>query len=213
MEVIQMAKSSDERTFKAQTIEQTNLLTDPFGLTVLSTLEADKYISAEEIAEESGEELNLIKEYLQLFINEEMIKSKEEDGKLKYAKMSEYYSFSPELLSMIPEQIQDHIIFGLLHALQGDYYDLLKLAKEHDNLDQALEKAGYPEPKKSLDLVMGRIYIKEEDMDEMESNIKKVFKKYSEIPEDEDEEDYLAFDLNFFMKPYIASFMKKIQDE
>ena len=141
-----------------------------------------------------------------------MIQSKKQDDIKKYSKKAEYYSFSPELLSMIPDQIQDHIIFGLLHALQGDYYDLLKLAKEHDNLDQALEKAGYPEPKKSLDLVMGRIYIKEDDIEELEAHIQELFDKYSNIPEGEEEEDYLAFDLNFFMKPYIASFMKKMKE-
>ncbi|HMA58762.1 MAG TPA: hypothetical protein VKN64_00625 [Halanaerobiales bacterium] len=207
-----MSNTNKGKTFKANTIEQTNLLTDPFGLTVLSTLEADKYITAEEIAEQSGEELELIEEYLNLFIKEDMIQSKKENDKKKYSKKAEYYSFSPELLSMIPDQIQDHIIFGLLHALQGDYYDLLKLAKEHDNLDQALEKAGYPEPKKSLDLVMGRIYIKEDDIEELEAHIQELFDKYSNIPEGEEEEDYLAFDLNFFMKPYIASFMKKMKE-
>jgi len=207
-----MSNTNKGKTFKANTIEQTNLLTDPFGLTVLSTLEADKYITAEEIAEQSGEELELIEEYLNLFIKEDMIQSKKENDIKKYSKKAEYYSFSPELLSMIPDQIQDHIIFGLLHALQGDYYDLLKLAKEHDNLDQALEKAGYPEPKKSLDLVMGRIYIKEDDIEELEAHIQELFDKYSNIPEGEEEEDYLAFDLNFFMKPYIASFMKKMRD-
>jgi len=207
-----MSNTNKGKTFKANTIEQTNLLTDPFGLTVLSTLEADKYITAEEIAEQSGEELELIEEYLNLFIKEDMIQSKKENDIKKYSKKAEYYSFSPELLSMIPDQIQDHIIFGLLHALQGDYYDLLKLAKEHDNLDQALEKAGYPEPKKSLDLVMGRIYIKEDDIEELEAHIQELFDKYSNIPEGEEEEDYLAFDLNFFMKPYIASFMKKMKE-
>ena len=55
-----MSNTNKGKTFKANTIEQTNLLTDPFGLTVLSTLEADKYITAEEIAEQSGEELELI---------------------------------------------------------------------------------------------------------------------------------------------------------
>ncbi len=207
-----MSNTNKGKTFKANTIEQTNLLTDPFGLTVLSTLEADKYITAEEIAEQSGEELELIEEYLNLFIKEDMIQTKRENDIKKYSKKAEYYSFSPELLSMIPDQIQDHIIFGLLHSLQGDYYDLLKLAKEHDNLDQALEKAGYPEPKKSLDLVMGRIYIKEDDIEELEAHIQELFDNYSKIPEGEDEKDYLAFDLNFFMKPYIASFMKKMKE-
>lgn len=207
-----MSSSNKGKTFKANTIEQTNLLTDPFGLTVLSTLEADKYITAKEISEQSGEELELIEEYLKLFLKEDMIQSKRKDDIVTYSKKAEYYSFSPELLSMIPDQIQDHIIFGLLHAIQGDYYDLLKLAKEHDNLDQALKKAGYPEPKISLDLVMGRIYIKEEDINDMEDHIQELFEKYSEIPEGEDPNDYLAFDLNFFMKPYIASFMKKIKD-
>lgn len=207
-----MANTNKGKTFKASTIEQTNLLTDPFGLTVLSTLEADKYITAEEIAEQAGEELELIEEYLNLFIKEDMIQVQKENDIKKYSKKAEYYSFSPELLSMIPDQIQDHIIFGLLHAIQGDYYDLLKLAKEYDNLEQALQKAGYPEPKKSLDLVMSRIYIKEEDLEELDEYIKEIFNKYSEIPAGEDEEDYLAFDLNFFMKPYIASFMKKMRD-
>ena len=207
-----MPSSNKGKIFKANTIEQTNLLTDPFGLTVLSTLEADKYITAKEIAEQSGEELELIEEYLKLFLKEDMIQIKKDDDTEKFSKKAEYYSFSPELLSMIPDQIQDHIIFGLLHAIQGDYYDLLKLAKEHDNLDQALKKAGYPEPKKSLDLIMGRIYIKEEDIVHMEDHIQELFDKYSEIPEGEDPKDYLAFDLNFFMKPYLASFMEKIKD-
>lgn len=201
-----------EEHFRAETIEQTNLLTDPFGLTVLSTLEADKYMTAVDISEKSGEELDLIEEYLKLFLEEDMIKSKEVNNNKKYAKKSEYYSFSPELLSMIPEKIQDHLIFGLLHAIQGDYYDLLKLSKEYNDLESALEKAGYPEPKKSLDLIMGRIFIKEEDVEEMEEEINNIFKKYKEIPEDEDEEDYLSFDLNFLMKPTMSDFLKNIQN-
>lgn len=204
---------ANEKTFQAKTIEQTNLLTDPFGLTVLSTLGVEEFLSVEEIADENKEEKGLIKEYLEMFLNEEMIREKEENGVKKYAKKSEYYSFSPELLSNIPEQIQDHIIFGLLHALQGDYYDLLKLAKEHKDLEKALKKAGYPEPKKSLDLIMGRISIKKEDLEELEEAINSIFRKYKKVPNDEKEEDYLTFDLNFFMKPTLSSFMKKIKDE
>lgn len=200
-------------TFQAETIEQTNLLTDPFGLTVLSTLEADEFISAEEISEQADEEIELIEEYLKLFLEQNMIKKEVKDNITRYAKKAEYYSFSTELLSMIPDQIQDHIIFGLLHAIQGDYYDLLKLAKEYDDLEAALKKAGYPEPKKSLDLTMGRISIKKEDMEELQSSIKDIFNKYDKIPEDENEDDYLTFDLNFFLKPTISAFMDNIKKD
>ncbi|MFO7814599.1 MAG: hypothetical protein R6V14_02475 [Halanaerobiales bacterium] len=202
----------EEKNFRAETIEQTNLLTDPFGLTVLSILEVDEYMTAKDISEKSGEELNLIEEYLKLFLEENMIESKELNNNKKYAKKAEYYSFSPELLSMIPEKIHDHLIFGLIHAIQGDYYDLLKLSKEYNDLESALDKAGYPKPKKSLDLMMGRIYIKEENMKEMSEEINNIFKRYKEVPEDEDEEDYLSFDLNFLMKPTMAHFLKNIQN-
>jgi len=201
-----------EEHFKAETIEQTNLLTDPFGLTVLSLLEVDEYMSAEDISEKSGEELDLIEEYLELFLEEDMIERKIVDDKEKYTKKAEYYSFSPEVLSMIPDKIHDHFIFGLLHAIQGDYYDLLKLSKEYNDLESALEKAGYPEPKKSLDLIMGRIFIKEENINDMAEEINNIFKKYKEIPDGEDEEDYLSFDLNFLMKPTMSNFLKNIQD-
>lgn len=201
-----------EEYFKAETIEQTNLLTDPFGLTVLSILEEDKYMAAKDISEKSGEELELIEEYLELFLEEDMIERKTVDDKEIYAKKAEYYSFSPEVLSMIPDKIHDHFIFGLLHAIQGDYYDLLKLSKEYNDLESALEKAGYPEPKKSLDLIMGRIFIKEENINDMAEEINNIFKKYKEIPDGEDEEDYLSFDLNFLMKPTMSNFLKNIQD-
>ena len=201
-----------EEHFKAETIEQTNLLTDPFGLTVLSLLEVDEYMSAEDISEKSGEELELIEEYLELFLEEDMIERKIVNDKENYAKKAEYYSFSPEVLSMIPDKIHDHFIFGLLHAIQGDYYDLLKLSKEYNDLESALEKAGYPEPKKSLDLIMGRIFIKEENINDMAEEINNIFKKYKEIPDGEDEEDYLSFDLNFLMKPTMSNFLKNIQD-
>jgi len=202
----------EKKNFRAETIEQTNLLTDPFGLTVLSTLKTEEYLTVEEISKLSGEEPKLIDEYIKLFLDEKMIKVKEEKGIAKYCKMSDYYSFSPELLSIIPDQIQDHIIFGLLHAIQGDYYDLLKLAQKHDNLDKALEEAGYPESKKSLDLLMGRIYIKEEDIEDIEELVNKLMNKYKKIPEGENPDDYLAFDLNFFMKPSIAKFIENIKE-
>lgn len=204
---------TEKNYFSAETIEQTNLLTDPFGLTILSTLEADCYLTCQEIKEKTGEDLKLIEEYIDLFLKEDMIFAKKENDKMIYAKKADYYSFSPELLSMIPEQIQDHIIFGLLHSIQGDYYDLLKLAKNYKNLDKALETAGYPESKKSLDLIMSRIYIKEDQIDELEEQIKEIFKKYEKIPEDGKEDDYLTFDLNFFMKPTISNFIKKMKDK
>lgn len=50
-----------------------------------------------------------------------MIFAKEENDKMVYAKNADYYSFSPELLSMILEQVQDHIIFGLFYFIQVDY--------------------------------------------------------------------------------------------
>ncbi len=203
----------ENENFKAETIEQTNLMTDPFGLTVLSTLKTDEYLSVEEIAKQSGEDVKLIDEYIKLFCDEKMIKTKKEDGIEKYSKISDYYSFSSELLSMIPDQIQDHIIFGLLHAIQGDYYDLLKLAQKYDNLDKALAEAGYPEAKKSLDLLMGKIYIKKEDIKDIEDLIKKLITKYDKVPEGEDPDDYLAFDLNFFIKPSIAKFIENINEE
>jgi hypothetical protein len=201
-----------EEHFRAETIEQTNLLTDPFGLTVLSILDLDNYMTANDISEMSGEEVNLIEEYLELFLEENMIKAKTIDNSKKYAKKAEYYSFSPELLSTIPDKIQDHLIFGLIHAIQGDYYDLLKLAKEYNDLESALGKAGYPEPKKSLDLLMGRIFIKKEDIEELEEEINDIFKKYKEVPEDKNEEEYLSFDLNFLMKPTMSNFLKNIKD-
>ncbi|MFW6312196.1 MAG: hypothetical protein ACOC1K_08200 [Nanoarchaeota archaeon] len=201
-----------EEHFRAETIEQTNLLTDPFGLTVLSILEVDKYMTAEDIAEKSGEKLDLIEEYLKLFLEKDMIETKMIDNSKKYAKKSEYYSFSPEVLAMIPDKIHDHFIFGLLHAIQGDYYDLLKLSKEYNDLERALKKAGYPEPKKSLDLIMGRIFIKEEDIEDIEEEINNIFKKYKEVPEDEDPGEYLTFDLNFLMKPTMSNFLKNIQN-
>src|SRR6056297_1193677 len=201
-----------ENNYRATTTEQTNLLTDPFGLTVLSALSHKEYLPAEVVAKKSGEELKLIKEYLKFFEQEDMILCREEEGTKKYAKKAEYYSFSPELLSIIPEQIQDYIIFGLLHAMQGDYYDLIKLAKKHEDLDSALKKAGYPEPEKSLNLLMGKIHIKEEDMDEMTDYIRELFDKYDSVPEGENEEEYITFDLNFFLKPTIGKFKENIDE-
>jgi hypothetical protein len=89
----------------------------------------------------------------------------------------------------------------------------LKLAQKHDNLDKALAKAGYPEAKKSLDLLMGRIYIKEEDIKDIEELINKLINKYDKVPKEENPEDYLAFDLNFFIKPSLAKFIENINEE
>jgi hypothetical protein len=59
---------------------------------------------------------------------------------------------------------------------------------------------------------MGRIFIKKEDIEELEEEINDIFKKYKEVPEDKDEEEYLSFDLNFLMKPTMSNFLKNIKD-
>ena len=203
-------KSMIKKNFKAQSKEQTDLLTDPFGLTVLAELDPVEFKSATVISKDTKENKKLIKEYLEKMEEHKMVETKNGDEEKLYRKKADYYSFSSELLSKLPDNIQDHWIFGLLHALEGDYYDFLKLASKYEDIDKALEVAKYPSAKYSLSLIMNRIYIEKENIEKLEKEINEIFEKYSTPPKNTDE--YLCFDLNFMMKPNIPDFNKKLNN-
>lgn len=198
-----------DNIFFAENQKQIELLTDPFGLTVLAHLDANKPKTPKEISSETGEDLNLVREYLEKMNKAEMLLTKEINDICSYLKKADYYRFSYKMLSDIPDKFENHQIFGLLYALQGDFYDFLNEASKFKNIDSALAAAGYPPIEESLSLVLERIYVTPEELKELNQKLKEVIKEYTEKPK-ENNDDYLTLDLNFFTKPNLPEFKNNL---
>jgi len=201
---VKFLATDKEETYQIKNQEQADLLTDPIGLTILVAMEKGEWISAEKIAQEIDEDKNMVLDYLLRMSEAEMVISKKTDQNILFNKKAQYYSLG-QIFNDIPQNVDNHWVFGLIQHLSSDFKDLLELLKDYDDIDKALEDNQYF-GKKSLFLGIQKIYLDQEDLENFREEINAVISKYRD--KSRQNEDTREFETALFTKPYLPAIYK-----
>lgn len=198
--------------FIADTQKQVELLTDPFVMNVIVALEKEENKSITEMLDEFQEDANYLLECLDELEKMDMITVEVKNDDKFYRKKADFYTISPELISKAPDNVYDHWIFGALHSLQGNYYDILKNIQElgYDNFEDALKDTGYPEFYDSFRFSLQKLYIEADDLKDFHEEVMNVFAKYNK--KRSGGINPLLFEVHFSTKPGIVDFMRKLKE-
>ncbi len=201
-------ENNDKKTYQIKNQEQADLLTDPIGLTILVAMEENQWVTAESLAREIDEDQAMVMDYLLRMTEADMVESHQQE-KMTFRKRAQYYSLG-QVFSSIPDNIDNHWVFGLIQHLSSDFRDLLGLLKNYDNIGEALEDNEYF-GRKSLFLGIQKLYLSEEDLENFRQEINDTIKKYRETSRKNSETR--EFEAAFFVKPYLPAIYKIISDK
>jgi len=201
-------KNNDKTTYQIKNQEQADLLTDPIGLTILVAMEEGEWVTAKKLAREIDEKPSMVMDYLLRMSEADMVESRQEED-MMFRKRAQYYSLG-QVFSSIPENVDNHWVFGLIQHLSSDFRDLLGLLQGYDNIGDALEDNEYY-GRESLFLGIQKLYLTEEDLKDFRQEINDTIKKYRDTSRKTSETR--EFEAAFFVKPYLPSIYRIVTDK
>lgn len=185
--------------------EQLGLITDPFVLSIINLIEKDS-ATIEWVAKEMDEKISLVADYMDRMHRAGLLTLVEEEGETRYQKVAA--SFQMETDAPRGKDIHHHWVFGLLHHLESNLLDLLKVTADFEDYHQELDKLGYG---KTMTMLT-KVYLTKEEFMEFRDYIVNFFKKYEDKPEGE-LGDKRPYEIVLDASPELSCLRKLIKDK
>jgi hypothetical protein len=180
--------------------EQMDIMTDPFALEIISVMTRDDVVTKQSVAEELGEDLTLISEYIDSMVENNfviIIDEAEYDDKAYRMAAKSIHSSSDLVFS---KDMKDIWISGFINHLENsivDFFDYM-IDVEGDKREHLEEKGFY----KDILTDFSPVYLSPEEVDEVHEFFKKYLsEKINKKRKDDDQ--YKPYYLFNFLFPNI----------
>lgn len=192
--------------YQITTKEEAELITDPFTITIIGNLEVEEGKSSKDLAAEIHEPLSMVNTYLENLSRVGFLMKREEGGEELYYKVAHSYSLE-SLSTGFEGDIHNHIGFGLIHHLEGNFADLLSLLDERakrEDFCTYLEGLGYED----LHSALLRAYLTREEYEEL----KELVMEFCEKKTSRGDENQRLYEVFFTISPNLAQLRKRINE-
>ncbi|MFW5891593.1 MAG: hypothetical protein ACOCQ2_00895 [Halanaerobiales bacterium] len=192
-----------KEVMKIKSREQLELITDPISLSILNLME-DQAITKRETAKQLDEDLSLINKYIDRLQNNKLIKKIEEDNKTKYKKNAETYELG-SWNKNFDGNPYNHWILGLIHHLESNITDILKLLPEDEDSEEFFNSLGYED----TSLRLNKLFLDREEAQELHDMLTNFIKKHNKRP-DNNSSDKKPYELAVIFNPDLPYLKKKL---
>lgn len=162
---------------KIKTSRQAELISDPICLSIINFIEEDAY-TIKEIASNLEEDYTIIKKYMKDLSDNELFIKLDEDGETKYKKSAKSYKMG-SWDNNFDGHIYNHWVLGLIHHLESNLTDLLKILSKKDK-KAFFEDLGYHDNVFNL----SKVYLNPEEVQELQEIINNFVQEHKDKPEE-----------------------------
>lgn len=182
---------------------QAELISDPICLSIINLMEEDK-VTKKYISDNLEEEYSLISKYIDRLYENNIIKKFNDDGEIKYQKSAESYTLG-DWTDNFNGNAYNHWALGLLHHIESNLTDLLKILPKNTNEKDLLEELGYA----NKTFRLGKLYLSKEEVKEFNEMLTNFVKKHQKRPEG-DFGEKRPYEFSILLNPDIPYLKKKI---
>lgn len=195
-----------KKSMEIKTKEQAELISDPICLSIINLMEEDK-VTKKYLAENLAEDYTLISKYIDQMCENDLIEKIEENNTVKFKKVAESYTLG-DWTDNFNGNAYNHWALGLLHHIESNLTDLLKILPSGKNSKNFLEKLGYDDKTFRL----GKIYLTTEEVNEFNEILTDFILKHQKRPSGE-MGDKRPYDFSILLNPDIPYLKKKIKEK
>ena len=153
-------KEKMQKTMEIKNKRQAELISDPICLSIINLMEEDK-VTKKYLADNLDEKYSLINKYIDRLYENNIIKMYKENGETKYQKAAESYTLG-DWTNNYNGNAYNHWALGLLHHIESNLTDLLKILPKNKDEKDLLEELGYADKTFRL----GKIYLTKKEVKE-----------------------------------------------
>ena len=183
--------------------EQAELISDPICLSIINLMEDDK-VTKKYLANHLDEGYTIISKYIDRMYENNIIKKIENDDEVKYQKRAESYTLG-DWTNNYNGSAYNHWALGLLHHIESNLTDLLKIIPKNKDENDFLEELGYADKTFRL----GKFYLSKDEVKEFNDMLTDFIKKHQKRPEG-DLGDKRPYEFSILLNPDIPYLKKKI---
>lgn len=196
-------KENMKKSMEIKDQKQAELISDPICLSIINLMEEDK-VTKKYISDNLEEEYSLISKYIDRLSENNIIKKFNDDGEIKYQKSAESYTLG-DWTDNFNGNAYNHWALGLLHHIESNLTDLLKILPKNTNEKDLLEELGYA----NKTFRLGKLYLSKEEVKEFNEMLTNFVKKHQKRPEG-DFGEKRPYEFSILLNPDIPYLKKKI---
>ena len=196
-------KENMKKSMEIKDQRQAELISDPICLSIINLMEEDK-VTKKYISDNLEEEYSLISKYIDRLYENNIIKKFNDDGEIKYQKSAESYTLG-DWTDNFNGNAYNHWALGLLHHIESNLTDLLKILPKNTNEKDLLEELGYA----NKTFRLGKLYLSKEEVKEFNEMLTNFVKKHQKRPEG-DFGEKRPYEFSILLNPDIPYLKKKI---
>ena len=196
-------KENMKKSMEIKDQKQAELISDPICLSIINLMEEDK-VTKKYISDNLEEEYSLISKYIDRLYENNIIKKFNDDGEIKYQKSAESYTLG-DWTDNFNGNAYNHWALGLLHHIESNLTDLLKILPKNTNEKDLLEELGYA----NKTFRLGKLYLSKEEVKEFNEILTNFVKKHQKRPEG-DFGEKRPYEFSILLNPDIPYLKKKI---
>ena len=195
-----------KKRMEIKTQEQAELISDPICLSIINLMEEDN-VSKKYLANHLDEDFSLISKYIDRMYENDMIIKKEKNGEIKYQKSAKNYTLG-DWTNHYNGNAYNHWALGLLHHIESNLTDLLKILPKDEKENDFLEELGYADKTFRL----GKFYLNKEEVKEFNNMLSNFIKKHQKRPKG-NLGDKRPYEFSILLNPDIPYLKKKIKEK
>lgn len=185
---------------------QAELISDPMCLSIINVMEEDK-VTKNYISNNLDEGYKIISKYIDRLFENNIIDKFEEDGEIKYQKKAENYTLG-DWTNNYNGKAYNHWALGLLHHIESNLTDLLKILPKNKKEKDLLEELGYADKTFRL----GKLYLSKQEVKEFNNVLTDFVKKHQKRPKN-DLGEKRPYEFSILLNPDIPYVKKKINEK
>ena len=194
-------KNNMKDSMKIETRKQAELISDPICLTIINYIEEEAY-TKENIAKNIEEDYTLISQYIDELYKNNILNVIQKDGKKKFHKSAISYKMG-SWDNNFDGNIYNHWVLGLIHHLESNLTDLLKILSDRDK-DKFLKDLGYYDNVFNI----SKVYLDQDEVEELQELINDFIKKHKKTDEKSDEKR--PYEMALILNPDLPFIKKQI---
>ena len=185
---------------------QAELISDPICLSIINLMEEDT-VTKKYLADNLDEDFSLISKYIDRMYKNDLIKKIEEKDEIKYRKAAQSYTLG-DWTNNFNGNAYDHWALGLLHHIESNITDLLKILPDDKKSKDFLEELGYADKTFRL----GKVYLTKEEVKEFNQLLSDFLNKHQKRPSGE-LGDKRPYEFSVLLNPDLPYIKNQVEDK